>query len=282
MESIVSGDVCFHLKTRKGDIGRYVILPGAPGRVPKIAGKLDGAKLIASNREYTVYTGYLDGEKVSVCSTGIGGPSAAIAVEELVMCGADTFIRVGTSGGIDLKVSGGDLLIASAAIRSEGTSHEYIPDDYPAVANFDVVCALKASADELSTDEDGNRAHVGVVHSKDNFNGEIDPRNTAVPEKLTNAWAGYLKCGCLTSEMEAAAIFTMLLPMSIAVSALSKFSVIFSAFCALLLPEVARFLRRMWFAAEKAVSVAEHTADIAKSRHITTIFILKLLPLLRS
>lgn len=103
MESIVSGDVCFHLKTRKGDIGRYVILPGDPGRVPKIAGKLDGAKLIASNREYTVYTGYLDGEKVSVCSTGIGGPSAAIAVEELVMCGADTFIRVGTSGGIDLE-----------------------------------------------------------------------------------------------------------------------------------------------------------------------------------
>lgn len=211
MESIVSGDVCFHLKTRKGDIGRYVILPGDPGRVPKIAGKLDGAKLIASNREYTVYTGYLDGEKVSVCSTGIGGPSAAIAVEELVMCGADTFIRVGTSGGIDLKVSGGDLLIASAAIRSEGTSHEYIPDDYPAVANFDVVCALKASADELSTDEDGNRAHVGVVHSKDNFYGEIDPRNTAVPEKLTNAWAGYLKCGCLTSEMEAAAIFSVAL-----------------------------------------------------------------------
>lgn len=211
MESIVSGDVCFHLKTRKGDIGRYVILPGDPGRVPKIAGKLDGAKLIASNREYTVYTGYLDGEKVSVCSTGIGGPSAAIAVEELVMCGADTFIRVGTSGGIDLKVSGGDLLIASAAIRSEGTSHEYIPDDYPAVANFDVVFALKASADELSTDEDGNRAHVGVVHSKDNFYGEIDPRNTAVPEKLSNAWAGYLKCGCLTSEMEAAAIFSVAL-----------------------------------------------------------------------
>ena len=145
MESIVSGEVCFHLKTKKGDVGRYVILPGDPGRVPKIAEKLDGAKLIASNREYTVYTGYLDGEKVSVCSTGIGGPSAAIAVEELIMSGADTFIRVGTSGGIDLKVSGGDLIIANAAIRSEGTSHEYIPDNYPAVADFDVVCALKAA-----------------------------------------------------------------------------------------------------------------------------------------
>lgn len=211
MESIISEDIRFHLKTRKGDIGRYVILPGDPGRVPKIAAKLDNAKLIASNREYTTYTGYLDGEMVSVCSTGIGGPSAAIAVEELIQCGADTFIRVGTSGGIDLKVVGGDLLIASAAIRSEGTSHEYIPDDYPAVADFDVVCALKAAADEISTDEDGNRAHVGVVHSKDNFYGEIDPKNTAVPEKLCSAWEGYLKCGCLTSEMEAAAIFSVAL-----------------------------------------------------------------------
>lgn len=211
MESIISEDIMFHLKTRKGDIGKYVILPGDPGRVPKIAAKLENARLIASNREYTTYTGCLDGEKVSVCSTGIGGPSAAIAVEELIQCGADTFIRVGTSGGIDLKVVGGDLLIANAAIRSEGTSHEYIPDNYPAVADFGVVCALKAAADELSTDEDGNRAHVGVVHSKDNFYGEIDPKNTAVPGKLCSAWEGYLKCGCLTSEMEAAAIFSVAL-----------------------------------------------------------------------
>ena len=118
MESIISEDIMFHLKTRKGEIGRYVILPGDPGRVPKIAAKLENAQLIASNREYTTYTGYLDGEKVSVCSTGIGGPSAAIAVEELIQCGADTLIRVGTSGGIDLRVVGGDLLIANAAIRS--------------------------------------------------------------------------------------------------------------------------------------------------------------------
>ena len=190
-------------------MGRYVILPGDPGRVPLIAQHLENAVQIASNREYNVYTGYLDGVKVSVCSTGIGGPSAAIAVEELIMSGADTFIRVGTSGGIDLKVVGGDLLVASAAIRSEGTSHEYIPDDYPAVADFEVVGALKASGDELSTDEDGNRCHVGVVHSKDNFYGEIDPNNTAVAPKLNAAWEGYAKCGCLTSEMEAAAIFSV-------------------------------------------------------------------------
>lgn len=209
MASIINEGVRFHLKIKNGDVGRYVILPGDPGRVPLIAQHLENSVQIASNREYNVYTGYLDGVKVSVCSTGIGGPSAAIAVEELIMSGADTFIRVGTSGGIDLKVVGGDLLVASAAIRSEGTSHEYIPDDYPAVADFEVVSALKAAGDELSTDEDGNRCHVGVVHSKDNFYGEIDPNNTAVAPKLNAAWEGYAKCGCLTSEMEAAAIFSV-------------------------------------------------------------------------
>lgn len=209
MASIINEGERFHLKIKNGDVGRYVILPGDPGRVPLIAQHLENAVQIASNREYNVYTGYLDGVKVSVCSTGIGGPSAAIAVEELIMSGADTFIRVGTSGGIDLKVVGGDLLVASAAIRSEGTSHEYIPDDYPAVADFEVVSALKESGDELSTNEDGNRCHVGVVHSKDNFYGEIDPNNTAVAPKLNAAWEGYAKCGCLTSEMEAAAIFSV-------------------------------------------------------------------------
>lgn len=209
MASIISEDIRFHLKTKTGDVGRYVILPGDPGRVPKIAAKLENAQLIAQNREYTTYTGYLDGVKVSVCSTGIGGASAAIAVEELVMCGADTFIRVGTSGGMDLKVSGGDLVVATAAVRSEGTSHEYLPDHYPAAASFEVVRALKDAGDELSTNEDGNRCHAGVVHSKDNFYGEIDPATTCVAGRLSDAWNSYVKCGCLTSEMEAAAIFSV-------------------------------------------------------------------------
>ena len=209
--SIISKDIRFHLKIRNGDVGRYVILPGDPGRVPLIAEYLDNAVQIACNREYNVYTGFLDGVKVSVCSTGIGGPSAAIAVEELIESGADTFIRVGTSGGINLKVVGGDLLVASAAVRSEGTSHEYIPDGYPAVADFEVTRALKDAGDELSTDEDGNRCHVGVVHCKDNFYGEIDPNNTGVASKLTAAWDGYVRCGCLTSEMESAAIFSVAL-----------------------------------------------------------------------
>lgn len=209
MASIISEEIRFHLKTKKGDIGRYVILPGDPGRVPLIAAKLDNARQIAANREYVTWTGSLDGVPVSVCSTGIGGPSAAIAVEELIMCGADTFIRVGTSGGINLKVSGGDLLVASAAVRAEGTSREYIPEGYPAAADFDVTRALKDAGDELSKDEDGCRCHVGVVHSKDNFYGEIDPNSTAVPAMLSQAWEGYLRCGCLTSEMEAAAIFSV-------------------------------------------------------------------------
>ncbi|MBS7369962.1 MAG: uridine phosphorylase, partial [Oscillospiraceae bacterium] len=128
MASIINEGERFHLKIKTGDVGRYVILPGDPGRVPLIAKELDNAVQVAQNREYNIYTGYLDGVKVSVCSTGIGGPSAAIAVEELIMSGADTFIRVGTSGGINLKVCGGDLLVASASVRSEGTSHDYIPE----------------------------------------------------------------------------------------------------------------------------------------------------------
>lgn len=207
--SIVDTELQFHLKIKKGDIGRYVILPGDPGRVPLIADFLDNAKHVAQNREYNIYTGFLCGEAVSVCSTGIGGPSAAIAVEELIKCGADTFIRVGTSGGINLKVSGGDLLIALAAVRGEGTSREYIPSDYPAVADFEVVSALKAAAVPLSEDEDGKRFHIGVVQSKDSFYGEIDPDSMPVSAFLKERWAGYVKCGCLTSEMEAAAIFSV-------------------------------------------------------------------------
>ena len=125
-----------HIQITKGDIGRYVILPGDPARCEKIAQYFDDPKQIAHNREYTLWTGSLDGVPVAVCSTGIGGPSAAIAMEELVECGADTFIRVGTSGGIVDKVKGGDIVIATGAIRQEGTSREYLPLEFPAVANL--------------------------------------------------------------------------------------------------------------------------------------------------
>ncbi len=209
MASIMDSERQFHIQTLPEEVGRYVILPGDPDRVPKIAEFLDNPKQVARNREYNVYTGYLDGEKVTVCSTGIGGPSAAIAVEELVKCGADTFIRVGTSGGIDLKVSGGDLCIASSAVRGEGTTAEYLPQGYPAVADFQVVSALAKVAESLSTDEIGNRYHVGVVHSKDSFYGEVEPESSPMSADIATRWDSYLRCGCLTSEMECAAIFAV-------------------------------------------------------------------------
>ena len=209
MATIMNGERQFHIRTTPDEIGRYVILPGDPGRVPKIAAYLDDAVQVAQNREYNVYTGTLCGEKVTVCSTGIGGPSAAIAVEELIKCGADTFIRIGTSGGIDLKVWGGDLIVASSAIRAEGTSYEYLPKGYPAAADFDVVKALADAAAELSSDENGKRYHVGVVHSKDSFYGEVEPEGSAVSEDIKTRWESYLRCGCLTSEMECSAVFSV-------------------------------------------------------------------------
>ncbi|MBQ8410422.1 MAG: uridine phosphorylase [Ruminiclostridium sp.] len=207
--ALLQENIQFHLKVTKDQVGKYVILPGDPGRVEKIAKYLDNAEFVASNREYTTYTGYLLGEKVSVVSTGIGGPSAAIAVEELIRCGAHTFIRIGTSGGIDIKVVGGDLIVASGAIRGDGTSKEYIPEGYPAVPDFEVLAALNAAAAELSSNELGNGYHVGVVQSKDSFYGEIEPEKMPIAEHLLNRWEAYVRCGCLTSEMEAATIFSV-------------------------------------------------------------------------
>ncbi len=209
MASIMDSERQFHIRTLPEEVGGYVILAGDPGRIPAIAAHFDNPRQVAYNREYQVYSGYLDGVMVTACSTGIGGPSAAIAVEELVKCGAHTFIRVGTSGGMDLKVSGGDVVIASAAIRSEGTSREYLPEGYPAAADFRVIEALKHAAEKHSADEDGKRYHIGVVHSKDSFYGEVEPEQAPVGSMLSTSWEQYVRCGCLTSEMECAALFSV-------------------------------------------------------------------------
>ena len=192
----------YHLQIRRGDVGRYVILPGDPKRCQKIAEHFDDAKLVADSREFVTYTGYLDGEKVSVTSTGIGGPSASIAMEELVRCGADTFIRVGTCGGIDLDVKGGDIVVATGAVRMEGTSREYAPIEYPAVADLDVVNALAASSREL-----GYTYHTGVVQCKDAFYGQHEPERMPVSYELMNKWEAWKRMGCKASEMESAALF---------------------------------------------------------------------------
>ena len=156
--------VQYHIQTKPEDVGEYVLLPGDPKRCKLIAQFLDDAVLVADSREFVTYTGYLNGEKVSVTSTGIGGPSASIAMEELYRCGARTFIRVGTCGGMQLDVKGGDLVIASGAIRMEGTSKEYAPIEYPAVADVQVVNALRQAADKLQA-----VSHIGVVQCKDSF-----------------------------------------------------------------------------------------------------------------
>lgn len=194
----------YHLQIRKGDIGRYVILPGDPKRCIKIAKHFDNAKLVADSREYITYTGYLDGEKVSVTSTGIGGPSASIAMEELTLCGADTFIRVGTCGGIDLDVKGGDIVVATGAIRMEGTSREYAPIEFPAVANLDVTNALVLAAKDL-----GYNYHTGVVQCKDAFFGQHCPERMPVSYELLNKWEAWKRLGCKASEMESAALFVV-------------------------------------------------------------------------
>lgn len=192
----------YHIQVGPGDVGRYVILPGDPKRCAKIAEHFDQAQLVADSREFVTYTGYLDGVKVSVTSTGIGGPSAAIAMEELVHCGADTFIRVGTCGGMQENVLGGDLVIASGAIRMEGTSREYAPIEFPAVSDVYVTNALMAAAEEIHAP-----FHAGVVQCKDSFYGQHEPEKKPVSYDLMNKWEAWLRCGCLASEMESAALF---------------------------------------------------------------------------
>ena len=192
----------YHTQVAKGEVGRYVILPGDPKRCAKIARYFDDPVLIADNREYITYTGTVDGVKVSVTSTGIGGPSAAIALEELANCGADTFIRVGTCGGMQEEVLSGDLVIASGAIRRDGTSREYAPIEYPAVSDYGILTALDEAARNLDM-----RSHIGVVHCKDAFYGQHNPELLPQSGILLQKWDAYLNMGCLASEMESATLF---------------------------------------------------------------------------
>lgn len=199
-----AADKQYHIQVGKGEVGRYVILPGDPKRCAKIAAYFDDPVLIADSREYVTYTGYLDGVKVSVTSTGIGGPSASIAVEELYNCGADTFLRVGTCGGMQLDVKSGDLVVATGAIRMEGTSKEYAPIEFPAVADLSLTNALVQSAKEMN-----QPCHVGVVQCKDAFYGQHEPEKKPVGYELIAKWEAWKQLGCLASEMESAALFVV-------------------------------------------------------------------------
>ena len=191
-----------HIQVALGEVGRYVFLPGDPGRSEPIARYFDEPKLVAKNREYETWTGYLDGEMVSVTSTGIGCPSSAIAMEELVRVGADTFVRVGTSGAMQPNIKPGDLGVIHAAIRDEGTTLHYLPVEFPAVADLDVTRALAVGA--RST---GATVHVGISQSKDSFYGQHEPGRMPVANRLKDRWNAWMAGGAICSEMEAAALY---------------------------------------------------------------------------
>ena len=194
----------YHIGVGAGEVGKYCILPGDPGRCEKIAAFFDKPYHVSTNREYNIWNGYLEGELVTVCSTGIGGPSTAIAAEELFACGAKTFIRVGTCGGISLDVKSGDVVIASGAVRQDGTSLEYAPAIFPAVADHEVLFALVKSAKTL-----GYESHTGVVQSKDSFYGQHSPCRMPTEKDLLEKWEAWKRLGVLASEMEASTLFVV-------------------------------------------------------------------------
>ncbi|MDR0915959.1 MAG: uridine phosphorylase [Oscillospiraceae bacterium] len=194
----------YHIGFNDAHGATVALLPGDPARVETIARELDNPRFVAQNREFTTWLGETHGTSVLVMSTGIGGPSAAIAAEELYAVGVRTFIRIGTCGGMAERVHAGDLVIAQAAIRAEGTSREYAPIEYPAAADFDVTNALVTAAKSL-----GLAHHVGVVHCKDSFYGQHEPSRMPVARELEAKWEAWLRLGTLASEMESAALFTV-------------------------------------------------------------------------
>ena len=196
----------YHIGLTKEDVEgiHYAILPGDPGRVKKIAALMDNPRKLAQNREYTSAIAEIDGQKVLVISTGIGGPSASIAAEELCKIGVTNLIRIGTCGGMQLDVKAGDVVIVSGAVRQEGTSKEYAPIEFPAIADLDITLALREAAKDL-----GFNYHTGIVQCKDSFYGQHDPSTMPVSYELENKWQAWLRCGVLASEMETAALYTV-------------------------------------------------------------------------
>ncbi len=199
-----SHEVMYHIGLCKDDLkgAEYAIIPGDPGRVEKIARMLDNPVFLKSNREYTSWLGYVNNKPVVVCSTGIGGPSASICVQELFNLGVTNFIRVGTCGGMNLDVKAGDVVVVTGSIRMEGTSKEYLPIEFPAVADFDITKALIDSCQQLDLPY-----HKGVIQCKDSFYGQHSPQTMPVGYELEQKWQAWIKGGCLASEMESAALF---------------------------------------------------------------------------
>ena len=197
----------YHLGFNPKEIrGEFAILPGDPGRIEQIAAHFTDAVPVSYHREFNIWRGFADAGRmhpVFLCSTGIGGPSAAIAVEELHMAGVTHFIRVGTCGAMQTDILSGELVIAQSAVRQEGTALHYAPIEYPATADFEITTALKQAADRLAV-----KSRVGVVQCKDSFYGQHSPGRMPVSHELEQKWEAWKKLGVLASEMESAAIYT--------------------------------------------------------------------------
>src|SRR5438094_1912295 len=198
------GEPQYHIRSKQGDVGEAVLLPGDPGRAASIAKLLDRPRLIARNREYVTYTGELGGRAVSVCSTGIGSPSTAIAVEELAAIGATTFIRVGTTGSIQSDVGFGDMVVATAAVRDEGTTPGYAPLGYPAVADFELAQAMLGAARRLN-----QRVHTGIVRSHDSLYTDLHAAAMPRREELEQALRVWQRSQVLCNDMQSSAIFVI-------------------------------------------------------------------------
>jgi uridine phosphorylase len=193
----------YHIGCRKGDVARYVLLPGDPARVKVIASLWDESRKVAENRQYVTYTGRVSGVEISTTSTGIGSPSAAIAIEELARCGASTFIRVGTCGGYQKDQKVGDIAIATGAVRWEGTTGQYVPTEYPALSTPEVVMALIEAAERL-----GAEYHVGITKSGDSLYAGMSFGGYQ-QSWMKNIESDFMRANVLTAEMEASTIFTL-------------------------------------------------------------------------
>ncbi len=191
-----------HLNLTKENGAKYAIVPGSPDRCEKIAVHLDNYKKIAQNREFTTFEGYLEGEKVLVVSTGIGGPSAAICMEELATIGVDTFIRIGTCASTSKKVNKGDVVIPTGVVRMEGTSLHYLPMEFPAIPDYDLVRQLENASNYL-----GYKPVTGVNITKDSFFTQTSPETKPIGPELINKWNSYVRGGASSTSMESATLF---------------------------------------------------------------------------
>lgn len=191
-----------HINLAKGEAGKYAIVPGDPDRCEKIAAFLDNPRKVTQKREFVTYEGYIEGQLVTVTSTGIGGPSTAICIEELVKCGANTFIRVGTCASTSEKVFRGDIVVVNGTVRMEGTGSHYLPLEYPAVPDYEVMKLLEETAREL-----GFPTSVGVSITKDSFYTQTEPETKPIREDLINRWNAYVRGGAIATSMEEATLF---------------------------------------------------------------------------